>query len=115
MAGYPAQYDALISAAVAKAAEKAAAKFAPARKAAPIKFTPIMVGRTPVPVRKGAPAPNLAKPTPQLDDTAAAQTAQDETAFLTGKSVPPHRLQRLVSHGQTPSARIGASMALGRF
>jgi hypothetical protein len=125
------KWDAVISA----AADAAAEKVAPTRKAEAITFTPIFVGRTPARkaalhtmtpaeeafaknfreslARKAAPAP--AKPTPQLNEPTAAQTAQDEAAFLTGKSLAPDRLQRLAQHGTTPSGRIGAMMALGRF
>jgi hypothetical protein len=80
------------------------------RKAAPITFRPILIDRKAA--RKAEP---VAVPAP--NDPIAKQAAIDEQTFLsgTGKSLPPHRLQALVRHGQTPSARIGAAMALGRF
>jgi hypothetical protein len=113
------KWDAVISAASAAAAVTASEKAlnrsrSTLNKAAPIVFKPILLDRRLESLaRKAAPAP--AKPTPQLDEPTAAQTAQDEAAFLTGKSLAPDRLQRLAQHGTTPSGRIGAMMALGKF
>jgi hypothetical protein len=55
-------------------------------------------------------------PTPIIDPV-AEQAARDEATFLggTGTPLPPHRLQALATHGQTPAARIGAMMTLGKF